>query len=236
MNFKKIIAAAVASVMAVGTMAVAASAADYIAGFTFQTGTYIFRDTIAQSKILFWDNEIGEAVEVAGSFKDATITGNGTYTVELSGVEDNSWNMLKIDTNISSNDYPNINMVVKSIEVDGAAVDFNADDVAVDLSQHNRSNDYSDYEFEVLFAARVQLINTYDSIAAIENKAIDSVKVTFEITGMDDGAAASDENGGTEGAGTDDKNTPDTGVEGVAVEAGIAVLAAGAIIVAKKRK
>ena len=35
---------------------------------------------------------------------------------------------------------------------------------------------------------------------------------------------------------TDDKNSPDTGVEGVAVVAGIAIVAAGAVVVAKKRK
>ena len=33
-----------------------------------------------------------------------------------------------------------------------------------------------------------------------------------------------------------DKNTPDTGIEGVAVVAGLAIVAAGAIVVAKKRK
>lgn len=35
---------------------------------------------------------------------------------------------------------------------------------------------------------------------------------------------------------TNDKNSPDTGVEGVAVVAGIAVIAAGAIVISKKRK
>lgn len=35
---------------------------------------------------------------------------------------------------------------------------------------------------------------------------------------------------------TTDKNSPDTGVEGVAVVAGIAVIAAGALIISKKRK
>lgn len=35
---------------------------------------------------------------------------------------------------------------------------------------------------------------------------------------------------------TPDKNSPDTGVEGVAVVAGLAIIAAGAVVVAKKRK
>ena len=35
---------------------------------------------------------------------------------------------------------------------------------------------------------------------------------------------------------TSDKNNADTGVEGVAAVAGVAIIAAGAIIIAKKRK
>ena len=44
-------------------------------------------------------------------------------------------------------------------------------------------------------------------------------------------------NGDTDGAGADpSKGSPDTGAEGVAVVAGLAIVAAGAIVVAKKRK
>ena len=46
-----------------------------------------------------------------------------------------------------------------------------------------------------------------------------------------------DGNGATDGAGADpNKGSPDTGVEGVAVVAGLAIIAAGAVVVAKKRK
>lgn len=42
--------------------------------------------------------------------------------------------------------------------------------------------------------------------------------------------------GNTNSTATTDKGNADTGVEGVAVVAGLAIVAAGAIVVAKKRK
>lgn len=66
--------------------------------------------------------------------------------------------------------------------------------------------------------------------------------VEFEVYGLAEDAAG---NGGSEAGNdvvdagnttTDDKTSPDTGVEGIAVVAGVAVLAAGAVLVSKKRK
>lgn len=75
----------------------------------------------------------------------------------------------------------------------------------------------------------------------------DTLSVTFTIsgTGMGD-AAASDDNAADaatvdaaapadNAAASDGKGSPDTGVEGIAVVAGVAALAAGAVIVSKKR-
>ena len=75
----------------------------------------------------------------------------------------------------------------------------------------------------------------------------DTLSVTFTIsgTGMGD-AAASDDNAADaatvdaeapadNAAASDRKGSPDTGVEGIAVVAGVAALAAGAVIVSKKR-
>ncbi len=60
----------------------------------------------------------------------------------------------------------------------------------------------------------------------------DAMSVTFTISGVSDAAAPAPE--GVVNAG--DKQSPDTGVEGIAVIGGVAVLAAGALFVAKKRK
>ena len=87
------------------------------------------------------------------------------------------------------------------------------------------------------------------------------IEVTFEVYGLEDAAApaeteaAADEAaapadtevvvsaateavaaGNTNTGAAADKNNADTGVEGVAAVAGVAIIAAGAIIIAKKRK
>lgn len=75
----------------------------------------------------------------------------------------------------------------------------------------------------------------------------DALSVTFTVsgTGMGDAAAADDnaadaatvdaEAPADNAAASDGKGSPDTGVEGIAVVAGVAALAAGAVIVSKKR-
>ena len=76
----------------------------------------------------------------------------------------------------------------------------------------------------------------------------DQLTVTFTISGVDDEAAApvedatdatdatdANEAAETPAATSPDKGSPDTGVEGIAVVAGVAVLAAGAVLVSKKR-
>lgn len=67
------------------------------------------------------------------------------------------------------------------------------------------------------------------------------LEVTFTITGIDgDAADATDPGAETDTPAptepTGDKGSADTGVEGIAVVAGVAVLSAGAVLVSKKRK
>lgn len=73
----------------------------------------------------------------------------------------------------------------------------------------------------------------------------DSLSVTFTVSGTGMGAAADDTaTDATTGDAADDtattttpdKGSPDTGIEGIAAVAGVAVLAAGAVLVSKKRK
>ncbi len=74
----------------------------------------------------------------------------------------------------------------------------------------------------------------------------DALSVTFTVSGTGMGDAAADDNAADaatvdaeapadNAAATDSKGSPDTGVEGIAVVAGVAALAAGAVIVSKKR-
>ena len=74
----------------------------------------------------------------------------------------------------------------------------------------------------------------------------DALSVTFTVSGTGMGDAAADDNAADaatvdvaapadNAAASDGKGSPDTGVEGIAVVAGVAALAAGAVIVSKKR-
>ena len=74
----------------------------------------------------------------------------------------------------------------------------------------------------------------------------DELQVTFTITGIGGDAEVADDSADTAEvaddatdaeapATTTEKGSPDTGVEGIAVVAGVAVLAAGAVLVSKKR-
>ncbi len=57
-----------------------------------------------------------------------------------------------------------------------------------------------------------------------------------ELTISDEPPAAPAPDNGNTDAPTADKNTPDTGVEGVAIVAALAIVATGAVVVARKRK
>ena len=231
MKIRNIISAVAAAAVATTALAVAASAET--ASITFQTSSYIYRNTLNQPSVLYWDNDLGEPADYEGaSFTDATINGNGTYTVSLSGVEDGGWNMLKLETDIDIDANPNVVLTIKTVELNGSVVDFDAEAAAMDVSAVS-SDEYSSYEFSVANAARAQLINVYDNLAAIPNDSYTDVKVTFEVTGFDEADAPADT---TTTAPAGDKGSPDTGVEGIAVVAGAAIAAGGVLMLSKKRK
>ena len=101
-----------------------------------------------------------------------------------------------------------------------------------------KSDDYSDWEFDIKNTARVQIINVYDNLAAIPNDSYESIKITFNVTGLGGGAAEDTASDATDAgsAATPEKGSPDTGVEGVAAIAGLAVIAGGAVAISRKRK
>lgn len=106
---------------------------------------------------------------------------------------------------------------------------------------------------------RIEVYNEYGDTkndAPLDNNAIafdETIAVTFTITGLDgsadaavdaapaeDAAAATQEvtvtAADTTAAVTSSKGSPDTGIADVAAVAGLAVVAAGAVVIAKKRK
>lgn len=240
MKLRNIISAAAVCAVAAAALVVPTSAeTTYTAALTFQTSTYIYRNTFNQPSVLYWDNELGEPADYEGaSWTDAAITGDGTYTVELSGVNDGGWNMLKLETSIDMDATPDVVLTITDIQLDGTSVDFDKEAAAMDISSLV-SDDYSSAAFNIQNACRAQIINVYDSLAAVANEGYDTIKVTFDVTGLGGGAAADDTAAPadtTAPATTPDKGSPDTGVEGIAVVAGAAIAAGGVLMLSKKRK
>ena len=95
---------------------------------------------------------------------------------------------------------------------------------------------------------RIEIYNAYGDTVSnpavnVEDISFDEkLAVTFTVSGIgggdvaDDTAADDTAADDTTTTTTTDKTSPDTGVEGIAVVAGVAALAAGALVVSKKRK
>ncbi|MCM1055692.1 MAG: hypothetical protein NC394_09245 [Bacteroides sp.] len=255
MNFKKTIAAAAVSALAVSAFAVSASAET--AGLIFQTNAWTFRNTIGQSQAIWWDPDFGDAMNFdTWVANDLEITADGTYTVsfEKNIMEDckdgpeQFWNFLKLQTDISAAEYPDVQITIDSLKVDGNEIA--AATSAAQGTDKVSKDDYFDSATvkEVADGYLVGFYNTWngDETVISSEDFGGKVECTFTITGFKaaDSAAPAEEAPaaeaqaptGNDAAATADKSNADTGVEGVAAIAGIAVIAAGAIVIAKKRK
>lgn len=256
MNFKKTIATAAVSALAATAIAVSASAET--AGLVFQTNAWTFRNTIYQSQAIYWDADFGDATPFdTWNVNDAEITADGTYTVsfEKNVMEDckdgpeSFWNALKLQTNIDADVYPDVQITIDSLKVDGKELAAAKD---ATLGTYGTSpDDYSDIDGpSVTNAYLVGFYNTWnpDETVITSEDFGGKVECTFTISGFKAAAsaeaaepaaaaeAAEPATGNTNAAATADKSNADTGVEGVAAIAGIAIIAAGAIVIAKKRK
>ena len=191
-------------------------------------GTY----TVAISGFEWEDEETAEMVP-------ATATGATVFCVDIDGLA----NALGCGKDAEGYDALTISdVVITATNSDGTSTD-----IAVDESKLY----YGDIEGNGKI--RLEIYNAYGDtskdapIDAAGFSFDDTLSVTFTIsgTGMGD-AAASDDNAADaatvdaeapadNAAASDGKGSPDTGVEGIAVVAGVAALAAGAVIVSKKR-
>ena len=239
MNMKKLIAGVVASVMAVGTMAVAASAASdkYVSTYT-RTFTADKINTVDEG---FWatamTGAIAHGITFEGTYTDADgNTGNILFYPSWDGTGDvgdgkitinatDMWQGVTIcfpeSVDVSDPSAISVTITVTALDIDA--------DAQVQIDSYGEEG--NDHVVGDMVVAKIGVNTSYaDGFGGILVEALPT-----EDAGNDDGGAASDDNGGTDGAGTDDKTTPDTGVEGVAVVAGLAIVAAGAVVVAKKR-
>ena len=174
-----------------------------------------------------WDIN-GYAIPV--DYTDATVNGDGTYTVSMDGFDwsidgASAFNFVIVSTDIPFADFdPNANPTAfvksASLVVDGQ----------VTATIENPPIEGGEY-------LKINVVNIWNTDCPAYNGAYptDDIAVEFTIEGL--GGAAEDTGAvDTTAPTTGDKQSPDTGVEGVAAVAGLAVLAGGAMLVSKKRK
>ncbi len=253
MKITKILASAAVASLVAGTVAATASA--YTGAISFQNTIYSFRNGMSDTtyapywadKVIMWggnsettwpdlvdnfDWDINGYVFDA-NYTDVTFDGDGTYTVTADGInwaQDNcdAWNFIQVSTDVpfASFDAENGGAAVvtsATVYVDGAA-QATIENPPVEKDGNNN-----------LVVNCVNIYNTdcpkYEGAYPTE-----SLSVEFTIEGL--GGAASDTVVDTDAPATDagDKASPDTGVEGVAAVAGLAVVAGGALVLSKKRR
>ena len=169
----------------------AAIAADYNAYFGFQTENYIFRNTWDDAsygkdvedgkwfgQMTGWDGDV--AVNYGGTYVDAAVTGNGTYSVSLTTGEmgfgpDTFFRMLNVSTDIPSK-------AVKEgvITISDVTVKF-GEGRTQSMTYVNTSGDY----------ARICLVDEYDSkvgtdVAYTMPGANETIVISFTVSGLAD--------------------------------------------------
>lgn len=262
MKITKILGAASAAVVSAAVMA--ASAGAYEAFLMYASS-----DWSVQSMDATTDNAT-----------TADVTGDGTYTVSVSGFEwedeetaemvpatANGATVFCVDIDGLANalgcgkdadGYDGLQteaekmafaqatgLTISDVVITATNSDGTSTDIAVDESKLY----YGDIEGNGKI--RLEIYNAYGDtskdapIDAAGFSFDDSLSVTFTVSGTgmggdaaadtDADAATADAEAPADTAATTEKGSPDTGVEGIAVVAGVAALAAGAVIVSKKR-
>jgi hypothetical protein len=263
MQIKKIFGAILATAVA-GTMAVAVAAETYNAYIFAQTAAYSFRnkwddatygkDSGYFDKFIVWGGNDPETYpeyedkfdyDVTGYLLDATITdavvdGDGTYKVGLSGIDwtleaATGFNLIGVSTDIPYSEATTITDA--KLIIDGEVV---AEQAEGYLDPDATKAGYMGLLFANIWNTELESYTGKYPTASLE--------IEFTITGIGAEAPETDapatDAPETDAPATDapvagdstGKPNAGTGVEGLALVAGIAVLATGAVVVSKKRK
>jgi hypothetical protein len=186
------------------------AAAPYHGYLCFQTPVYSFRnacddgsygingtsntDEIGYGIVHAWDGST--LISDPGEFQDAAITGDGTYTVSVTGL---AWN----SDEFASQDYYNLIFLSTDIPVDALNSDdfsitvdeLKVGDKAVELDPELIINNWDDTEEEdeLTTGLQVSLQNIWGDNAKIASYDVNatSMSITFTITGLDSYEGAS---------------------------------------------
>lgn len=247
MKVSKILAAVTAAA-AVSSVLVATASA-YNAYIGFQTNPYSFRNAwddatygaatpYFNSAIVWGSGDTPEETypEYADNFDwdingytlpveytDAVVDADGTYTVSMDGFD---W---------SCDGASGFNLIFVSTDIPTGSATVTSATVYVDgVAQVTIDNPVCEEKDNIHF----NLANIWNTDVAAYTGAYptDSLAVEFTVEGLGSADTGADAVVDTAAPTTGDKQSPDTGVEGVAAVAGLAVLAGGAMLISKKRK
>ena len=264
MKISKIFAGIAASAVAVSSMALNVAAVDAIgedgeALIAFASGDWLAKymadgveyASTAHTVVITGDGTYTVSVDAATEYEDAE-TGE---MVKAPGTTDLAFAAVQVVNGMTL--FPDMDITIDSVKFDGVEATLNGTPyTSSDDDVTTRVNLYNEWVTEVPEGLAA------DATPTALDKAVGSwetMEVTFTVTGTgatatddvaaDDDAAADDATDDTTAdtttddaattdttAATGDKTTPDTGVEGVAAVAGLAIVATGAVIVSKKRK
>lgn len=227
MLMKKVLAGAMASVMAVSTMAVCANAA------TDNVDPNNFFIDFSADGMWYWGNT-DDNVDAA-KVPAVKLEGNGSYTATVDLGSDKAPNLTELCLHIylAEGDalWDTLKVAVKSVKVDGTELAITGTGTTAADANGLRTFICASWKSE----EKIVDISTVGEWSKLE--------VNFDVSGLDYDKPAADPDPDptpapdpTPDPDPDPKPDPDTGIEGVAVVAGLAVLATGAIVVSKKRK
>ena len=248
MKLRKILSSVLASAVAVSAMAVTASAvdaqgADGEALIAFADGSWLAQ---------YW----ADGAEWASVEETTIITGDGSYSVSVNAkatiIDEETGDEIAVDgaTDIAfaavqvvngETLFPGMVITIDSVELDGKAVTLNGTPyTSSDEGITTRVNLFNEWATTIPEDARTADGLAADATPMAMDKACGAwttMTVNFTVTGAGAADATDAPAAGDVAADTDStKGSPDTGVEDVAVVAGLAIVAAGAVLVSKKRK
>ncbi len=258
MNMKKILAGATASVLAVSSLAAAANA--YTAELKFADGSWAInsmgdQDLLEESNVVnaevtadgTYTVSYGEVVWEDGDEDYGLANGAMVFCVDILGATegrggkgDAAYDALGSDATAADKMQvaKDAGFDVTDVKVTLTGADGKTTDVAVDQSKVIIG------DIEGNGNLRIELYNEYgptkDDAPINKDDIVDAVTVavTFTVKGISADTAEDnkDETQAPSADANEGKEPANTGIEGVAVVAGLAVLATGAIVIAKKRK
>lgn len=240
MNIKKILAGAVASVMAVSTLAVAASADAIKNEYTYKNsaenvncnsdGTFFTQIQLGHIEKIDSLTIAYEAADGSTGYALVSTNWGGDPEQEANGIawdggDFNNWS----GANVTLPEGVDFNGLVFTV----TAV-INGEEAWAQYIEANPDCDGMETPDIVIFKFGGSAANAGTVIG--EYAVADSAPADTEAPATEAPADTTAAVGNTSTAPSTDKGNADTGVEGVAVVAGLAIVAAGAIVVAKKRK